>query len=96
VTTPPARCAELIPREWAEGVAGAPLPSFLHIDQVADPQLRAELETREWQKAFVDQSARLEIANQRAADVIYLFGHCEKLANEARDQAGKKWWQFWK
>jgi hypothetical protein len=96
VTTPPARCAELIPRSWAEGVAGAPLPRFLEIDKITDPRLRAELETREWQKAFVDQGTRLEIANQRMADVIFLYGNCERLANDAREQAGRRWWQFWR
>jgi hypothetical protein len=96
VTTPPARCAELIPRKWAEGVAGAPLPTFTTLDQIADPKLRAELETREWQKAFVGQSVQLEIANGRTADVIYLFGNCEKLQNEARAKSEKHWWQFWR
>lgn len=96
MTTPSARCSELIPKAWAEGVAGHPLPSFIEIDQVADPQLRAELETREWQKAFVGQSVQVQIANGRTADVIYLFGNCERLANEARDTAGKAWWQFWR
>lgn len=96
MTTPPAQCAELIPREWAEGVAGAPLPTFVQIDQITDPRLRAELETREWQKTFVAQSARLEIANARTADVIFLFGNCERLANEARDRSGKRWWQIFR
>lgn len=96
VTTPPARCAELIPRKWAEGVSGTPLPTFATIDQIADPKLRAELEKREWQKAFVGQSVQLEIANGRTADVIYLFGNCERLQNEARAKANKRWWQFWR
>lgn len=96
VTTQPASCAQLIPREWAEGVAGAPLPTFLSIDKVTDPRLKAELESREWQKAFVDQSSRVVIANARTADIIFLFGNCERLANEARAKAGKKWWQFWR
>jgi hypothetical protein len=77
-------------------VAGAPLPTFVRIDQITDPRLKAELETREWQKAFVDQSSRLEIANARTADVIFLFGNCERLANEARGKAEKRWWQFWR
>lgn len=77
-------------------MAGTPLPSFTTIDQIANPQLRAELEKREWQKAFVGQSVQLVIANGRAADIIYLFGNCERLQNEARDRAGKRWWQFWR
>lgn len=96
VTTPPASCAQLIPREWAEGVAGHPLPDLIQIDRLKDEALRAELEKREWQKAFVGQSVQLEIANGRTADVIYLFGNCERLANEARSSAVKKWWQFWR
>lgn len=96
MTTPPARCAELIPKEWAEGVAGHPLPDFATIDQITDPRLKAELETREWEKAFVGQSVQLEIANGRTKDVIFLFGNCERLANDARSKAGKHWWQFWR
>jgi hypothetical protein len=96
VTTPPASCAQLIPREWAEGVAGHPLPDFTSIDRIADPVLKAELETREWQKAFVGQSVQVEIANGRTRDVIFLFGNCERLANEARAKSNKKWWQFWR
>lgn len=96
VTTPPAKCAELIPREWAEGVTGTPLPTFTTIDQIADPRLRAELESREWQKAFVGQSTRLEMANGRGKDTIFIITNCERLHNEARDAAQKKWWQFWR
>lgn len=96
VTTPPASCAQLIPRQWAEGVAGYPLPDLLQLDRVTDPALKTELEKREWQKAFIGQSVQLEIANGRTADVIFLFGNCERLANEARADAGKKWWQFWR
>jgi hypothetical protein len=77
-------------------VAGAPLPTFTSIDRIADPRLKAELESREWQKAFVDQSVQLEIANGRTADVIYLFGNCERLANEARSKSEKHWYQFWR
>lgn len=96
VTTPPAQCAQLIPKRWAEGVAGTPLPTFTSIDAIKDPVLKAELEKREWQKAFVGQSVQLEIANGRTADVIYLFGNCERLANEARSKSEKHWWQFWR
>lgn len=96
MTTPPAECAQLIPRKWAEGVAGAPLPTFAQIDQIDDPVLKAQLETREWQTAFVTQSSRLEISNQRTADIIFLFGNCERLANEAREKVQKRWWQFWR
>jgi hypothetical protein len=77
-------------------VAGTPLPTFTSIDQIKDPALKAELEKREWQKAFVGQSVQLEIANGRTADVIYLFGNCERLSNEARSKSEKHWWQFWR
>lgn len=96
VTTPPASCAQLIPREWAEGVAGHPLPDFTSIDRITDAKLKAELESREWQKAWVGQSVQVEIANGRTKDVIFLFGNCERLANEARGKANKRWWQIWR
>lgn len=96
VTTPRAQCVELLPKKWAEGVAGHPLPDFATVDQVKDPTLRTELEKREWQKAFVGQSVQLEISNGRYVDAVHIIGACERLANEARDRAGKRWWQFWR
>ena len=79
-------------------MAGYPLPAdrLLEIDQIEDEYLRAELEKREWQKAFVGQSGQLEIANGRTEDVIFIVRRCEELANEARDRSGRKWWQFWR
>ncbi len=77
-------------------MAGHPLPDFASIDQITDAKLRAELEKREWQKAFVGQSVQVEIANGRTKDVIYLFGNCERLANEARAKSNKRWWQIWR
>ena len=70
VSTPPARCSEFIPAEWAEPVPGAPLPQ-------ADA-------ARDWQAFGVQQSGQLSKANGRVADTLHIFETCERLANEAR------------
>lgn len=44
----------------------------------------ADVELREWQKAFVGQSGQLEKANGRQADTVSIFKGCEKLINDAR------------
>lgn len=63
VTAAPSSCAVLIPSEWKEGVAGAPLPQG---DTVAD-----------W-AVFADaQTGRLDQANGRTKDAIGILERCE-------------------
>lgn len=77
VTTPPASCSSLVPKPWIEGVEGYPVPRFPN-----DPP--ADVELREWQKAFVGQSGQLEKANGRTADTVAIYENCERLINESR------------
>jgi hypothetical protein len=74
VTGPNARCSELIPKTWREGVEGYPIP--------ADDTLPA------WQGAFVGQAGQLEKANGRTVDTIDIVSRCEALINEARGVDG--------
>ena len=68
--SPPAGCTELIPEEWKEGVKPTPLPSFETVGEVLT--------------AFIDQSARLEMANGRTKDTITIVSGCENMVNKAR------------
>ena len=63
VTAMPNSCASLLPQEWKQGVAGAPLPDG---DTVGD-----------W-IAFGDaQTGRLDIANDRTKAAIGIVERCE-------------------
>ena len=70
VTSPPAECSRLIPDDWKKGVAAVPLPGFETVGEVLT--------------AFVDQSARLQMANDRTRDTITIVERCETMVNEAR------------
>lgn len=70
MTTPPARCSQLIPETWKAGVAAVPLPGFENVGEVLT--------------AFVDQSARLQMANDRTKDAVQIVERCEGMLNEAR------------
>jgi hypothetical protein len=64
VTTQPSSCSSLLPQEWQQGVAGAPLPEG---DTVGD-----------W-VAFGDaQTGKLDQANGRTKDAIGIVGRCEE------------------
>lgn len=76
MTTPPARCADLIPQGWREPVPGAPVP-----DTRGAAPLEAE---KAWAGGFVAQAGQLAKANGRTADTIHIVTECERLANEAR------------
>jgi len=41
-------------------------------------------DVRAWQGFGVAQSGQLSKANGRTADVLHIFGECERLNNEAR------------
>ncbi len=80
VISTPNSCATLLPSEWKEGVAGAPLPTG---DTVGD-----------W-VAFGDaQTGKLDVANDRTRSAIGIIERCEDRDRKAVDRATKKWWQI--
>lgn len=73
LSTTPAACASLLPKEWADGVSSAPIPQG---DTVGD-----------W-IAFADaQTGRLDMANGRTADAIGIVTRCEARDAEALKRA---------
>lgn len=70
VTSPPAKCSQLIPETWRSGVPSVPLPGFEKVGEVLT--------------AFIDQSARLQMANDRTKDTISIVSTCEGMLNDAR------------
>jgi hypothetical protein len=63
VTTTPVACAALLPPDWKDGVAGAPLPDG---DTVAD-----------WEVFADAQTGKLDQANGRTKDAIGIIERCE-------------------
>jgi hypothetical protein len=63
VTAAPSSCATLIPQEWKQGVAGAPLPDG---NTVAD-----------WEVFADAQTGKLDQANGRTIDTIGIIERCE-------------------
>jgi hypothetical protein len=63
VTATPSSCAALLPSEWKQGVAGAPLPAG---DTVAD-----------WEVFADAQTGKLDQANGRTKDAIGIVERCE-------------------
>jgi hypothetical protein len=63
VTATPSSCAALLPTEWKQGVAGAPLPDG---DTVAD-----------WEVFADAQTGKLDQANGRTKDAIGIVERCE-------------------
>jgi hypothetical protein len=68
--SPPAACSSIVPSSWKAGIEPVPLPGFDTVGEVLT--------------AFVDQSARLSMANDRTKDAISIVENCEKLVNDAR------------
>lgn len=83
VTTPPARCADLIPNGWTTGVDSAAIP-----DTTAAPGMTpldaALMAARLWAGAYVAQDGQLDKANGRTSDAIAIMRQCEAQANAAR------------
>lgn len=63
VTASPSSCATLLPSEWRDGVAGAPLPDG---NTVAD-----------WEVFADAQTGKLDQANGRTKDAIGIVERCE-------------------
>lgn len=79
IVAAPSACSDLLPAEWREPVAGAPLPQG---DSVG-----------EW-VAFGDgQTAQLDKANDRTTSAIGIVERCEKRDREAVNRARKPWWK---
>lgn len=76
VTTPPARCASLIPDSWSEGVEAAPVPDTAGLTPLE--QIMA------WAAAYAAADGQLAKANGRQKDTVDIFSNCEKLVNDAR------------
>ena len=73
VTRPPvAKCSSMVPAAWSDGIAAVPLPGFETVGEVLT--------------AFIDQSARLQMANDRQRDTIAIFSRCEELLNEGQSR----------
>lgn len=64
VTAESSSCAALLPQEWKQGVAGAPLPDG---NTVAD-----------WEVFADAQTGKLDIANGRTKDAIGIIERCEQ------------------
>lgn len=76
VTTTPSSCAVLLPPEWKEGVAGAPLPAG---DEIAD-----------WIVFGDAQTGRLDIANDHTKSAIGIIERCEARDKQAVERATKR------
>ena len=87
---PPARCADLIPSDWAQGVEAAPIPtnSPMIPDLLGKPLTATGAATivGPWASGYVAQDGQLAKANGRTADAIAIFRRCEQLVNEARPE----------
>lgn len=82
-------CAELLPSQWLDGVAGAAVPA-----PRKDNDAVAAL--REWVGFGVAESAQREKANDRYRDAHGIMMRCTA-RDVAADQAStKRWWQVWK
>lgn len=64
----------MIPAAWSEGIAAVPLPGFETVGEVLT--------------AFIDQSARLQMANDRQRDSIAIMQRCEELLNASQKKRG--------
>lgn len=76
VSTPPARCASLIPDSWSEGVEAAPVPDTANLSLL--DQVKA------WAGAYMAQGGQLAKANGRTVDTIKIGVKCEELVNASR------------
>jgi hypothetical protein len=76
VTARSAGCSQLLPAEWREGVAGAPLPDGSTVG--------------DW-IAFADaQTGRLDVANERTKAAIGIVERCEARDAEAVRRATRR------
>lgn len=74
VTPPAQRCSTMVPESWKAGIEPVPLPGFETVGEVLT--------------AFIDQSARLQMANDRTKDTVTIFARCEELVNSSQKKRG--------
>lgn len=75
VISTPNSCSTLLPAEWSQGVAGAPLPEG---DTVGD-----------WISFGDAQTGKLDQANGRTKDAIGIVARCEARDAKAVKKAGR-------
>lgn len=80
VLSTPNSCASLLPEEWRQGVAGAPLPEG---DTVGD-----------WVSFADAQTGKLDQANDRTKASIGIVERCEQRDAAAVKRATRRWWQI--
>lgn len=77
------RCADLIPPDYRQQVAGTPL-------------LRPGATVADLGAALDGQTAKLDQANGRTADVIRIADACQAQQDKVlQTLAPKPWWRFW-
>jgi hypothetical protein len=85
VMIPPARCADLVPKSWTEGVPAAPVPTNAPVTLGVPLTLQIVAAIiAPWANAYVAQDGQLDKANGRATDAISIVRECEAQANAAR------------
>ena len=80
VLSTPNSCSSLLPEEWSQGVAPAPLPEG---DTVGD-----------WVSFGDAQTGKLDQANGRTKDAIGIVSRCEDRDAKAVKRATRRWWQI--
>ena len=60
----------MVPESWKAGIEPVPLPGFETVGEVLT--------------AFIDQSARLQMANDRTKDAVTIFARCEEIVNASQ------------
>ena len=60
----------MVPESWKAGIEPVPLPGFETVGEVLT--------------AFIDQSARLQMANDRTKDAVTIFVRCEEIVNASQ------------
>lgn len=81
VLSTPNSCASLLPEDWKQGVAGAPLPDG---DTVGD-----------WIQFADAQTGKLDQANDRTSSAIGIVERCEARDAQAVKRATRPWWKLW-
>lgn len=85
MTGPSARCSELIPDSWKNGVQGQPIPEDAEVTLGVPLTLALIVAiTAPWQAGFVGQAGQLEKANGRTLDTIEIVSKCEARVNASR------------
>ncbi len=88
VSTPPAACAGLVPKEWANGVEAAPVPENAPgLNDWLGKPLTATMVAAiigPWATGYVAMNGQLSKANGRTSDAMTIQANCEAMMNAAR------------